>query len=213
VNETEHIDRLRAFAHWFAMNGGHMTEECKDALTLLADYDALKAQLPEGMKNCTILFKECEKGHGWLTATNWVQHPCPTCERDELKARLAQCETDLALTAEIATRNRDEAHAVSDRLVATEARLANRTAELVAVQERLVEAEATAMAATLLRQGVSLMLADTEARLAEAMGALEHHRVHIDSVDCWCKPYVTNYSTSHNDARAARTDGAVGDKP
>jgi len=31
-----------------------------------------------------------------------------------LKARLAQRETDLALTAEIATRNRDEAHAVSD---------------------------------------------------------------------------------------------------
>jgi hypothetical protein len=45
VNEAEHIDRLRAFAHWFAMNGGHMTEECKDALTLLADYDALKARL------------------------------------------------------------------------------------------------------------------------------------------------------------------------
>jgi hypothetical protein len=48
------------------------------------------------------------------------------------------------------------------------ARLVNRTAELVAVQELLVEAEATAQAATLLRQGVSLMLKDTEARLAEA---------------------------------------------
>jgi hypothetical protein len=42
----------------------------------------------------------------------------------DTEARLAQRETDLALTAEIATRNRDEAHAVSDRLVATEARLA-----------------------------------------------------------------------------------------
>ena len=47
MNEAEHISRLRAFAHWFAMNGGHMTEECKDALTLLADYDALKARLAE----------------------------------------------------------------------------------------------------------------------------------------------------------------------
>jgi hypothetical protein len=54
--------------------------------------------------------------------------PCPTCAA--LKARLAQCETDLALTAEIATRNRDEAHAVSDRLVATEARLAEALIEL-----------------------------------------------------------------------------------
>jgi DNA repair exonuclease SbcCD ATPase subunit len=52
-----------------------------------------------------------------------------TVERDELASfvwhvqnRRQQLEKDLALTAEIATRNRDEAHAVSDRLVATEAR-------------------------------------------------------------------------------------------
>ena len=47
VHMSEHIDRLRAFAHWFAMNGGHMTEECKDALTLLGEYDVLKARLAE----------------------------------------------------------------------------------------------------------------------------------------------------------------------
>lgn len=45
----------------------------------------LTAQLPEGMKHCTILFKQCEKGHGWLTAANWIQKPCLTCERDKLK--------------------------------------------------------------------------------------------------------------------------------
>jgi hypothetical protein len=39
----------------------------------------LYSQLPEGMKHCTILFKECPVGHGWLTATNWVDHGCPTC--------------------------------------------------------------------------------------------------------------------------------------
>lgn len=44
----------------------------------------LERQLPDGMKHCTILSKECEKGHGWLTATNWVQYGCPTCERDAL---------------------------------------------------------------------------------------------------------------------------------
>lgn len=52
----------------------------------------LRAQLPSSMQNCTILFKECEFGHGWLTATNWVQHPCQQCaylalrsERDALR--------------------------------------------------------------------------------------------------------------------------------
>lgn len=40
-------------------------------------------QLPEGMRKCTILFKKCPLGHGWLTATNWVQHGCPTCAIEE----------------------------------------------------------------------------------------------------------------------------------
>jgi hypothetical protein len=40
----------------------------------------LRKQLPDGMQHCTIRFKECEHGHGWLTADNWVQHGCPTCE-------------------------------------------------------------------------------------------------------------------------------------
>lgn len=50
--------------------------------------ERLEAQLPEDMKECTIQFKECEKGHGWLTATNWVQHGCPTCRVQELEAAL-----------------------------------------------------------------------------------------------------------------------------
>lgn len=48
----------------------------------------LESQLPEEMKHCTIQFRECEKGHGWLTASNWVQHECATCERDELRRRV-----------------------------------------------------------------------------------------------------------------------------
>lgn len=44
----------------------------------------LESQLPEEMKHCTIIFKECDKGHGWLTATNWVQHGCPKCEFDRI---------------------------------------------------------------------------------------------------------------------------------
>lgn len=52
--------------------------------------DELLSRLPDGMKHCTIVFKECEKGHGWLTATNWVQHGCPTCERDDIRASMSR---------------------------------------------------------------------------------------------------------------------------
>lgn len=43
--------------------------------------------LPEGMKHCTITFHKCAKGHGWLSAENWVQHGCPTCELDEVRTQ------------------------------------------------------------------------------------------------------------------------------
>ena len=44
----------------------------------------LKAQLPEEMEECTILFKKCRKGHGRLTATNWIDQGCPWCEIERL---------------------------------------------------------------------------------------------------------------------------------
>jgi len=46
----------------------------------------LESQLPEGMQECTILFKECILGHGVLTATNWVQHGCQQCKIEKLEA-------------------------------------------------------------------------------------------------------------------------------
>jgi len=62
----------------------------------------LEAQLPDGMKDCTIVFKECEKGHGTLTATNWVQHECATCKIAELEAQLKHAEGHAAeLEAEV----------------------------------------------------------------------------------------------------------------
>lgn len=39
-------------------------------------------RLPDGMKDCTISFEQCEKGHGWLTAANWVKRGCQTCRED-----------------------------------------------------------------------------------------------------------------------------------
>ena len=47
---------------------------------LKAEVKRLRSQIPDTMPACTILFKECEVGHGWLTADNWVQHECKQCE-------------------------------------------------------------------------------------------------------------------------------------
>jgi len=60
-----------------------MWQLCSDAA---GEIYRLRDQLPEGMKHCTIQFKECEKGHGRLTATNWVQHGCLQCEIDRLRS-------------------------------------------------------------------------------------------------------------------------------
>lgn len=78
---------------------GEYTDKAKDSIKIIehpllqsaltashAEVRRLEAQLPEGMKHCTILAKECKVGHGWLTATNWVQHDCPTCDRNALRA-------------------------------------------------------------------------------------------------------------------------------
>lgn len=64
-----------------------------EALWPLAASEAiatLRKQLPSGMEHCTIVYKRCGKGHGWLTATNWVEFGCPTCERDYLRVQLEQ---------------------------------------------------------------------------------------------------------------------------
>lgn len=60
---------------------------------LLKEKRALEAQLaqrfdqlPEGMEECTILFKECERGHGRLTAMNWLDHGCQTCAIASIQA-------------------------------------------------------------------------------------------------------------------------------
>jgi hypothetical protein len=45
----------------------------------------VKKQLPVEMQSCTILFKECPKGHGELTATNWVHHECLVCQLAQAK--------------------------------------------------------------------------------------------------------------------------------
>jgi hypothetical protein len=53
------------------------------------EIERLRKQLPETMQDCTIQFKECEYGHGRLTATNWVDNGCPTCEIKRLRHEMA----------------------------------------------------------------------------------------------------------------------------
>ena len=47
-------------------------------------------QLPEGVKHCKIIFRECEKGHGRLIASNWVDHGCLFCKLAELEGQLEE---------------------------------------------------------------------------------------------------------------------------
>lgn len=49
----------------------------------------LRSRLPVGMKHCTIQFIECPEGHGRLTAKNWIDHGCTTCEQRRLATQLA----------------------------------------------------------------------------------------------------------------------------
>ena len=70
------------------------------------DYDALREwakglweQLPEQMKSCTIRLKECEKGHSWLTADNWIQYPCQICRAESAESALKEAR-ERALAAE-----------------------------------------------------------------------------------------------------------------
>ena len=73
---------------------------------LHSQIDRLTEQLPEGMKHCTILVKGCEKGHGRLTATNWIDHGCQYCEIERLRAEIARLR---AIYAEVAGRDPFEA--------------------------------------------------------------------------------------------------------
>lgn len=72
---------------------------CRDTVEALCKLDdkvaRLKSQLPLGMAHCTIVFNECALGHGWLSATNWVQHECPTCSLNAARKRAEAAEKAL----------------------------------------------------------------------------------------------------------------------
>jgi hypothetical protein len=80
-----------------------MQQAAAELRRLHGEAERLRAQLPAGMQHCTIVFEQCAKGHGNLTATNWVRHPCLVCALDELRAEVERLRAELA-------RRMDEAH-------------------------------------------------------------------------------------------------------
>lgn len=80
-------DETAAFKNFHAnlckrFNYHHDETDWRRDLASLEEF--ISKKFPDGMEHCTIQFKKCEKGHGRLTAKNWIDHGCPTCERDRL---------------------------------------------------------------------------------------------------------------------------------
>lgn len=82
---------LRSYAPYYldSFSGDLLRGILDDLEAAEAEIARLREQLPEGMKHCIIKFVQCEKGHGWLTATNWIQHKCQVCELERLRAYVA----------------------------------------------------------------------------------------------------------------------------
>jgi hypothetical protein len=83
-------------------------------LELIAAWRAEKARadeaanlLPLEMPGCKIELKECELGHGRLTATNWIDHGCPWC-------RIAALEADNKRLREALDVEREECAKIAD---------------------------------------------------------------------------------------------------
>lgn len=121
-------------------------ESAGERITELEDErDAAIARLPDGMKHCTIVCEKCEIGHSWLTATNWVEHGCPTCEKNALITRILNLEKAarqikcVDISQADAVRERDKALASVGQLQrafdALEELLRRRTIELDALNE------------------------------------------------------------------------------
>lgn len=97
-------DAVKEIATSWAREGGPQGE----IIALRSEALRLRAQLPDGMKNCTIRFKSCPVGHGRLTADNWIDHGCDCCEMkklqgeiEALKATVAKRDTEIAGLREV----------------------------------------------------------------------------------------------------------------
>ena len=88
ISTHDVADRLEAMAR--ALNTAEFQAEAATILAnkRYAEIERLKAQLPESMQECTIVFEKCEVGHGHLRGTNWIKHDCQQCKIDQLQAEI-----------------------------------------------------------------------------------------------------------------------------
>lgn len=75
---------MRGYDQVLAQMPGVAPDPVAIAKLRVALHDDATSRLP--WPEAKVVFKKCEKGHGWLTAENWVEHGCPTCEEDKLRA-------------------------------------------------------------------------------------------------------------------------------
>lgn len=92
--------------------GSAISQLCADAL---AEIRRVRGQLPEGMKHCTIVFKECGKGHGRLTATNWVDNGCMHYEIERLRC-VVMSQDVLMMSSDPSFLRNAKAHAALDKI-------------------------------------------------------------------------------------------------
>lgn len=78
---------LNKLADFVRTNGG--LDETP-VLHLLDTIRVMRGRMPEQMQDCTIVFEECEKGHGSLRGTNWIKQGCQQCRIDELERQLEE---------------------------------------------------------------------------------------------------------------------------
>jgi hypothetical protein len=69
--------------HACGIRSGYEATAHKAVISAIERCEALAIkQLPAGMSDCTIIFKQCEKGHGRLIANNWIDPGCQKCDLD-----------------------------------------------------------------------------------------------------------------------------------
>lgn len=93
---TAECDALQAQVEALTIELERKETGVREEITCLREINyAIKAQLPEGMEHCFIKFLECPVGHGRLTATNWIDHGCSTCDRDALALALKEANAEI----------------------------------------------------------------------------------------------------------------------
>ena len=161
----EERDRMRRLSEDYAAL--QTDNECKDSLI-----ETLQAQLPAEMPGCTILFKECEKGHGRLTATNWIDHGCGTCTLEQLQAQLAELRDGCEMMTHTAGTFQELWRGACDQREAMEAQLRQVEGERNTARHRVDELESREIDVEILQGDLDTLQAQVEGL---EQGCFIHH--------------------------------------